>query len=327
MPHTLTIYTAVPGTPLVENNALTGSSAAGHMWYAIDDGITQNSYGFQPALHGAASGPGKVVISDTTAYQNPYYSRTLEITEDQYKKLKEYGDDGLSSKWNHFKGDYQGLTNSCVDFTWGGLKHAGLQMNTLRTAPSEFDTTAPTKTPGEIPRHFEGVAKPGDNKPYIESLVPPFPDSPLNTSHENPIPTNRTLLQRLLSENDATPEQQQQASQFRDQLGERLKQAGMSDQQVDTLAAASVNHLAHHTGKGSPENFYLSKDGSTIAIKHEWHQLSEFKVDAALGQSEQAHWQNAIQTQQRSSEQQAITTQQEYASPSHELHAPALARA
>ena len=268
-----------------------------------------------------------MVISDTTAYQNPYDSRTLEITEDQYKKLKEYGDDGLSSKWNHFKGDYQGLTNSCVDFTWGALKHAGLQMNTLRTAPSEFDTTAPvTKTPGEIPRHFEGAARPGDNKPYIESLEPPIPNSPLNSRRENPVPGHRTWQQRLLSENDATPEQRQQADQFRDQLGDRLKQAGMSDQQVDTLAAASVNHMAHNASKGSPENFYLSKDGSTIAVKHEWHQLSEFKVDAALGQTEQAHWQNAIQTQQRSGEQQAMAVQHAYAPPAPDIQAPSLVR-
>ena len=38
-PYQITIYTALPGTPLVdEQGRPDGTSAAGHMWYQVSDG-------------------------------------------------------------------------------------------------------------------------------------------------------------------------------------------------------------------------------------------------------------------------------------------------
>ena len=34
-PYRITIYTAMPGTPLVDGNRQMGTSAAGHMWYQV----------------------------------------------------------------------------------------------------------------------------------------------------------------------------------------------------------------------------------------------------------------------------------------------------
>lgn len=79
--------------------------------------------------------------------------------------------------------------------------------------------------------------------------------------------------------------------QFRDQLGPRLRQLGMSEQQVDTLAAAAVKELACDGGRADVQAFYLSKDGSTIAMQQPSGQLREFSVAQALGQSERMHWQ------------------------------------
>jgi hypothetical protein len=91
-PYQVTIYTALPGTPLVDKQGRPdGTSAAGHMWYQLSDGEIKNSYGFAPKEHGASSGPGKVYDTDSRAYQTPAYSRTMEITSEQYARLKQFG--------------------------------------------------------------------------------------------------------------------------------------------------------------------------------------------------------------------------------------------
>ena len=61
MAYTVTVYVALPGTPL-ENGK---TSQAGHVWYQIKDTATNTSksYGFQ-SVNGTGSGPGEVVISD-----------------------------------------------------------------------------------------------------------------------------------------------------------------------------------------------------------------------------------------------------------------------
>lgn len=128
-PYRITIYTAMPGTPLVDGNRQMGTSAAGHMWYQVSDGEVKNSYGFAPKEHGASSGPGKGYDTDTEAYQSPHYSRTMEITAEQYAKLKQFGDAAIEEDWRYFRGEYNGATNSCVDFTWGALKHAGFNIH------------------------------------------------------------------------------------------------------------------------------------------------------------------------------------------------------
>lgn len=208
-PYRITIYTALPGTPLVdEYGNPKGTSAAGHMWYATSDGKTENSYGFAPKEHGATSGPGKGYDTDTNAYQNPAYARTMEITAEQYAKLKEFGGAALNEQWTHFNGEYKGLTNSCVDFTWGALKHAGLEIHRPQIAVHDGTVVTPEYR-GPIESHFEGRLKPGHNKVDIQQIAAPVPGSPLNTEKTNPPPKDKSVLQHLLSENETgTPRQE-----------------------------------------------------------------------------------------------------------------------
>jgi hypothetical protein len=90
-----------------------------------------------------------------------------------------------------------------------------------------------------------------------------------------------------------TPGQASQAQQFKDQLGPRLAQLGMSEQQINTLAAAVAKEQTRFAGQGEAHAFYLSKDGSTIAMRQAWPPLREVDIAQALGQSEQSHWQEA----------------------------------
>ena len=331
-PYQITVYTALPGTPLVgKQGELLGTSAAGHMWYRVSDGEVKNSYGFAPKEHGASSGPGKGYDSDTGAYQNPHYARTMEITAEQYTRLQQYGEAALKEDWRYFKGEYNGATNSCVDFTWGALKHAGFEINRPQVSVNDGTVVAPEYR-GPIESHFEGRLKPGHNKVDIQQIVAPIPGSPLNSEKTNPPPKDRSLLQHLLSENDATPAQRETARQFKDQLGERLDQLGMSDQQVDTLAAAAAKEHTLHAGQGDVQSFLLSKDGGTIAMRQAYAPLREFDVGSALGRSEQSHWHEAVaMDRSRTDEATAFrdgpgTQFQTHAQPSPSMDAPAMSR-
>lgn len=178
--YTATVYVAAPGTPLTVPAG--GTSAAGHVYYSISDGGEEKSYGFAPAVHGQSSGPGKVYETDVKDYQDPRYSRTMEISKEQYDKLQEFGKNPAK---HGFDMQYGGATNSCIDFTWGALNHAGLHRDTLLGKD----------------KNYEGALKPLDNIRDIKSIDAPFPKSELNTEQQNKMP-ERTPLQWLISEQE-----------------------------------------------------------------------------------------------------------------------------
>lgn len=314
MPKTITLYTAMPGTPLVDPQGRPdGTSAAGHMWYEISDGPTQRSYGFAPKEHGASSGPGKGYRTDTDAYQNPHYARTLEITDAQYAKLKEYGEAAVGEQWKYFNGEYKGLSNSCVDFTWGALKHAG-GFNIDRPAVTSGEGTEVTPAySGAIENRFEGQLQPARNKADLEQLAPPVPGSPLNRSQSNPPPDGRSVLQHLISENErsgqpatthqasqqssqarqTSPAQQAQMDWFKTTAGPALQGKGFTPEQINTLAAATLAQSAAdaNKGMGQPVGFMVGKDGDRIAVKYpgDFLQYSEISTEQALAKPAAEH--------------------------------------
>lgn len=182
--YSVTIYVAAPGTPRGEGQ----TSMAGHVYYTISAGHEQLSYGFAPATPGATSGPGKVFDNDLQRYERPLYARTMEISQEQYQKLLNFGD---NPDLHGFNMEYQGAANSCVDFTWAALNHAGLHRTSILGMPST---------------RFEGNLKPLDNRDAIRSIRAPFPDSVLNREQHHPMP-KRTLRQRLISEEDLQPQE------------------------------------------------------------------------------------------------------------------------
>ncbi|MGL4767389.1 MAG: hypothetical protein ACRCV6_04845 [Formosimonas sp.] len=182
MAYTATIYVAAPGTPLKDG----GTSLPGHVYYSISDGTNEYSYGFAPIKHGSIYGQGHIVKDDVEQYKDPIYSRTMEISSEQYNKLNEFGQN--PSKYG-FDMTYAGTWNNCVDFTWKGLNHAGLHYRTL----------------GLIERkEYEGSLKPTHNVHDIKEISAPYPNSPLNGEHSNPWP-KRTGIQLLLSEANNLP--------------------------------------------------------------------------------------------------------------------------
>lgn len=193
--YTVTVYVAAPGTPIRKENGETQPSRSGHVYYSISDGKSTSGYGFA-SVHGEYDGPGRIVRNEYENYQKPLYRRTLEITQDQYRKLQDYGDTGVLGKEAHFDLHYNAGHNSCVDFVWKGLNHAGIH----KRHAMAFDNQNPYPDKG-----YEGSLKPTRNIDDLEHILPPIPDSPHNRIERNPMP-ERTLLHKLLSEESAAPD-------------------------------------------------------------------------------------------------------------------------
>lgn len=89
-------------------------------------------------------------------------------------------------------------------------------------------------------------------------------------------------------------QQQTQALRFEEQPGARLKQLGMSERQIDTLAAAAVKECTRFLDQGEASRFLLSRDASTIALHQVHPPLREFSVADALARSPAEHWTEAV---------------------------------
>lgn len=199
------------------------------MYFEISNQIERTSYGFSPANDGAAYGPGKVGERDVELYISPVYQRTLEITHEQYEKLKAFGDD---PEKHGFSTQYNGATNSCIDFAWGALNHAGLH----RTTPDQVEDTK-----------FDGALKPLDNIKHIKSILPPFPESKLNEEVDNPMPV-QTRLQRFISDADLPEQERQMLQVIRAEVGVIDRQHGRVFD--DISERISVGLLAAAKGQG-----------------------------------------------------------------------------
>jgi hypothetical protein len=169
--YTVTTYVAAPGTPIAnpQTGRVGGESLPGHMYYMISDSHDKNGYGFAPTGHGRPLGPGEVSPNDFERYQDPAYARTIEITREQYEKLKEFGEAGLKGQDTYFDLRYNGANNSCIDFTWGALNHAGLHQQLALPNNQSLPL-----------RDADGQVLPLRNIAALKTIPDPMPDSPYN---------------------------------------------------------------------------------------------------------------------------------------------------
>jgi len=131
----LTIHIAPAGTAEADGS----NSSFGHMWYSIDDGNGHVSdYGFAPQSQNSPFGAGKISIGDNTNYTGPTTNFTVQISQSEYNTLQDFGNAGVSLTKSSgggtitgpngvsFNTYYNGLTNSCIDFTWAALATIGI---------------------------------------------------------------------------------------------------------------------------------------------------------------------------------------------------------
>lgn len=250
--YAVTVYVAAPGTPLLISK---GTSAAGHVYYSIDDGQIVSSYGFAPETHGQTSGPGKVYDKDVEDYKDPRYSRTMEISKEQYDKLQAFGKE--PGKYG-FDMKYGGAANSCIDFTWGALNHAGLHRNTVLGKDKDY----------------EGALKPLDNIRDIKSIQAPFPDSELNKEQQNKMP-ERSPLQWLISDQQVAPDGSKRDQAAANQQDPLIPQAEAAVRRLDASVgrdyddrsaclAASAACLAKANGLSRIDHVVLSESRGEV---------------------------------------------------------------
>ena len=119
------IHIAPSGNPLSDG----GESVTGHMWITLQDSFgNQTSFGLAPRIEGQPSGAGKIYTTDDEHYIDPPYNYEKEISEAQYESVLQWAlkaqrdSDAGIGRWD----EYNGLYNSCVDFTWEAMNQAGL---------------------------------------------------------------------------------------------------------------------------------------------------------------------------------------------------------
>jgi hypothetical protein len=69
-----------------------------------------------------------------------------------------------------------------------------------------------------------------------------------------------------------------------DQISPGLKARGFSDEQIRTISESTLGLEAANVQRGPVERYLLSKDGQTIALKHDGA-ISELKVSDALSRT------------------------------------------
>jgi len=264
--YTLTVHIALRGTPLLNrrDGTPTGkTSIPGHMWYSIQKGDgPEQSYGFQPKIS-LPVGPGEVVDTDNATYYKPRHERTMEITREQYDKLKEFGQNGKDKNWDFFKDTnfrrvYSAGDNSCIDFTWFALRHAGLEWQ-----EPEKDHPTPIEASG-----FEGKVYPGDNWDYIQRIKAPFPDSQLNRIHEGPTPKDA------------------QAELLRKEQAEAFKQD--PEKALERFPEDTRLQTANEALAAVDQKYAGSRKGNALVAKMQHYLAGRIEQDAALPTPQQA---------------------------------------
>jgi hypothetical protein len=247
--YTLTLYVAAPGTPIRQQDGSTQPSLPGHVYYSVSDGDRERGFGFSPIAHGTMRGPGRVVRNEHTAYEQPLYGRTMEITAEQYEKLLDYGRAGQRGDDKFFNLQYNGASNSCVDFVWKGLEHAGIHRKPYLPLPGKLGY--------QDSKGYDGELKPTHNAEEFQRLDAPIPDSPYNKTERSPMPAGRTFKHRLLSD-ELAPDPAARDVALLDQLREGVRgldqRAGKQwDANSDRLLASAYELSLSKGFNGSDE--------------------------------------------------------------------------
>lgn len=207
----------------------------GHVYYRISDGTPEGTraYGFAPdgrapspgrhdgdaahravaRLAGEGAGayverqiedttplfrdrPGAVFRQDPEHYHEAHYERTMEISRSQYERLDDFGRNPQQHGFNTH--NYALFTNSCIDFTWAALNHAGLHRRAI--VEDMPDHPGNVQHRGAADPRFEGDVAPVRNIDDLRSIPAPFPDSPLNREILRPLPEMSAAQRWLLTE-------------------------------------------------------------------------------------------------------------------------------
>ncbi|MGH8387321.1 MAG: XVIPCD domain-containing protein [Pseudomonas sp.] len=178
---------------------------------------------------------------DEADYIKPFYARKMEITKDQFDRIIEFGKDPTKHGFNM---QYGGFNNSCIDFTWGALNHAGLH----RQSKSGQD------------KHYEGAVRPLENKREVESIPAPVRGSKVDAEIHNDMP-KQTIFQKWISENGPCEgvEGDPMMAQIRGKVAELDAANGRRYDPTSENVSASLFVLAKENGLSRVDHVMLSE--------------------------------------------------------------------
>lgn len=270
--YSVTIYVAAPGTRLRAG----GESLPGHMYFSTRDSDGNvSSYGFAPKEHGSMNGPGDRVRTDVSEYIDPLYARTMEVTKDQYEKLRRFGEDPASLGFNM---QYQDVRNNCVDFTWAALNHAGIHREQHIVLPGVGGSGPEVRLPSGVDVSGKNALRPTHNIRDIQSIEDPVPRSPLNSEKRNPMPKDQSPMQWLLSDDRSLDQPGHPANgMYRQALHgvARLNaDHGVAPSPRDSRFAGSLTVAATAEGMRGIDHVMLSDDASrAFAVEGNLHSV------------------------------------------------------
>lgn len=260
--YTVTIHLAAPGTPRLNGD----NSFAGHMFLSLNRSDSHEAASFGFTLEPTRENPkqGKVDDGDLGVYKDPRYQRTMEITKDQYEKIREFATD---PKKHGFDTNYDFFTNACTDFAWGALNHAGLHRQTFL---------------GEH-KSYEGAAKVLQNIPAVESIPQQVKDSELDKVIWHDMP-KQTLRDQMFTERGepgdaagrivgtSSPEEGHRANPLLSQINEKVAALdaanGRDFDATSERITASLYALARENDFSSVDHVLLSTRTATNEAAH-----------------------------------------------------------
>ncbi|WP_434779342.1 hypothetical protein [Neisseria sp. Ec49-e6-T10] len=315
--YTVTINIAAPGTPLLGNDGKPNgeTSLPGHMWFSLSDGADGNpdrSYGFAPIESGSITGRGQI-SADDQHYAESYYQRTIEITKEQYDKLYEFAETARTGNEKYMSLNYNGLNNSCVDFVYKGLSHAGLHAGLdiwKDSARDMFNKRA---------NDFEGHMKPVNNVDSIRSIPAPFPDSELNREVQGKMPS-RNFKQWLLTEHNIDDNVKGMYAKLESDLGTQINEKGAGKWRNAMLAETTyacierginADKIAHMGINEDKNSFYVIADNKRDFVSVDAIAAAKVNPEERLLEANQLYLQMGQQLEQKDLDRQRQIAQQQ----------------
>src|SRR3989338_3561937 len=202
--YTVTINAVGPKAPLLDGS----KSTFGHVWYSVSDGNGKiQSFGFAPSKSGDPFGPGEPNPhgSDDENYLTRDYTRTINISKDDYEILKDFGQNPEKYGFSTY---YNGVANSCIDYLWKGLEVIGLNPSgfqgdifPLKNISNFNEIKSTFDDPNATQPDFEQKSTPEKDGKTVEKWISDLADD-LGVGVDNMINSSKEFFSDLLGLED-----------------------------------------------------------------------------------------------------------------------------
>lgn len=261
-----------------------GGVSYGSYQFSTNKGVVQEFLQYRPAIGAEFKGlvPGTerfndlwrlLAVADPRGFhdaqhdfiQHKFYDVQMKRLQDSGVDLSQRGPAVQDMLWSTSV-QYRGLTKGIVTGALAGKDLTGLSDADIVSAVQDYKRDHNSSLFASSPTYWPGLLKRAANeKQDLLDLARSYGG--------DKAPAQKASL---------SPEQERTLQQFKDQAGTRLAAQGLNAEQIDTVGLAALWHVQDHPGKVEAREFLVSKDGSTVAVRHDSGQVSAFNVAEAL---------------------------------------------